>query len=399
MQEAPRNDILQNPLCKGICCPMNNSIIGARIKALREGKKLTQERLAEILQVESRQSVSEIERGRRRLSAEELIKVVRYFDVTFDQLTNPFLLSAKDSFSWRQKNVALQDLNSFENVAGEWVGAYRELARLNNIKTKKILPRIGLTHASSFEEAVQAGEDVAEEMGLTNNPAHHLINSLEEKFDILVLMVDPIEGISGAACRLQALNAILINKNEQLGRRNSDVAHEFFHILTWDQMKPERVECSAEAWERPSSRSQNRNLRIEQLADNFASGLLMPSWELDRIGPPSKTDPIGWLVAAAIQLGVSVNGLKWRLVNSKRYPELIKIKNDDIALVAQNIETEKKPELFGGRFINIIIKSIEGGHLSAGRAARLLGVSRSGLADLCKAYGFPCPVELQTGVD
>jgi uncharacterized protein DUF955 len=39
------------------------------------------------------------------------------------------------------------------------------------------------------------------------------------------------EGISGVACQLQAGDAILINRQENEGRRNFDLAHEIFHVL------------------------------------------------------------------------------------------------------------------------------------------------------------------------
>ena len=98
---------------------------------------------------------------------------------------------------------------------------------------------------------------------------------MERELGVLVLMVDAIEGVSGAACRLPALDAVLINRREAPGRRHFDLAHELFHILTWDTMPPEHVEDASE-------HSKNR---VEQLANSFASALLMPPAVLDRFGP------------------------------------------------------------------------------------------------------------------
>ena len=88
------------------------------------------------------------------------------------------------------------------------------------------------------------------------------------------LNIDAFAGVSGAACRLPALDTVLINRREPAGRRHFDLAHELFHILTWDTMPPEHVEDAAE---------QSRN-RVEQLANSFASALLMPAAVLDRFG-------------------------------------------------------------------------------------------------------------------
>ncbi len=69
---------------------------------------------------------------------------------------------------------------------------------------------------------------------------------MERKLGIFVLMVDAIDGISGAACRLPELDVVLINRHEVAGRRNFDLAHELFHILTWDTMPPEHAEEATE---------------------------------------------------------------------------------------------------------------------------------------------------------
>lgn len=369
--------------------------IGGRVRALREAVGMGQEQLKAILRLDNRQSVSDLERGKRRLTAEELITVVDTFGVSFEQLTNPFLLSGKESFSWRQRDVPLADLNAFEARAGEWIGAYHELNRLNETPLKKLLPRIGLTHTSSFEDAIDAGEAVAEELALGERPALGLTDAVEKRLGILVLMVDAIEGVSGAACRLRTLNAVLINRHERGARRNSDLAHELFHLLTWEQMKPERIESSEEPWDRTRTptRSQQRNVRIENIADNFASGLLMPSSELDRIGDP-QGDPVEWLTAAAAELGVTARGLKWRLVNSSRHAQLSGVANEALNEAARARGEEETPLPFSARFIETLIHAIEGGHISAARAARLTDMSKSELGALCEAYGLDRPTEL-----
>lgn len=367
--------------------------IGARVRDLRENSGLSQDALAVVLGLKDRQSISDIERGRRQLKADELVKLVEHFEVSFDQLTNPFLLSGKQSFSWRQHNVARADLDYFEARAGEWIGAYRELNRLNDVKLKKLLPRLGLTHNSGFEDAAIAGEAVADELGLGKRPAFSLVEMLEQKLGILVLLVDTIAGVSGAACRLPFLNAILVNRRERRSRRHSDIGHELFHILTWDAMKPERIEANDEAWERPSTRSQKRNLRIENLADHFSSGLLMPSYELDRLGKPHGDISV-WLTAAAQELGVSARNLRWRLVNSGRQRELATIPNAALDEAARQDDAEGLPALFSKNFMETLLRAIQVGNLSIGRATELTDLSRTEFGELCDAHKLERPQEL-----
>lgn len=59
--------------------------IGRNIKALREKADITQEVLAEILGI-SRPAVTEIEKGNRKLSAEELVRLSKALNVSTDQI-------------------------------------------------------------------------------------------------------------------------------------------------------------------------------------------------------------------------------------------------------------------------------------------------------------------------
>lgn len=371
---------------------MNTAHIGRRIKSLREAAKMKQTELADILQLKDRQSVSALEAGARRVSADELIRVVEYFKVSLDDISNPFLLFNKKGFSWRQSNVAEEDLNQFERLAGEWIGAYRALRKDQSTTRRKLLPDLKLTHTSSFEEATAVGESVAELLELGDRPAFGLAQAIEDKFDILVLMVDAIDGVSGAACHVPELNAILINRHDSPGRRRADLAHELFHILTWDVMKPERVESAEDTFERPRGRKVERNERIEQLADNFNFGVLMPEWALDSL-PEPRVDA-EWLNAAANELGVSSINLKWRLVNSGRVPEMERVPNQELVRLARLGGGNEVPPAFSKRFMTVIADALESGELSSRRAAKLLQTTTDELGELLDVHGIERPGEL-----
>src|SRR5882762_321885 len=107
---------------------MVTDLIGARIKALREERKLSQDDLARVFGFKDRQTVSAIETGERRVSAEELLTAVEKLGASLDYFTNPFLLAGEGRFSWRQTNVAIQRLDAFERSAGRWIAAQKVLA-------------------------------------------------------------------------------------------------------------------------------------------------------------------------------------------------------------------------------------------------------------------------------
>ena len=69
-----------------------------------------------------------------------------------------------------------------------------------------------------------------------------LPHAIERELGAQVLFVEAPAGVSGAAVHLPGLMAILVNRREPTGRRNFDLAHEIFHLLTWDSMPPARVE-------------------------------------------------------------------------------------------------------------------------------------------------------------
>jgi XRE family transcriptional regulator, fatty acid utilization regulator len=361
------------------------NLIGIRLKALREERRLSQDNIARVFGFKDRQTVSAIETGERRLSAEELLTAVQKLGASFDYFTNPFLLVGEGKFSWRQTNVAPERLNAFERVAGRWVAANRALAPEVGRPAPNLRQALKLTSKSSFEEAMAAGERFTADFELGAVPAERLAEVMERRLGVLVLLVDALDGISGAACRLPDLDAVLINRREVTGRRHFDLAHELFHILTWDTMPPDHVEDASE----------RSKIRVEQLANNFASAVLMPTAVLDRIGPP-KADLIQWLNDNAEALQVTATALKWRLVALGRLDAAQANKIPDAALRnnGRDISGREPPPLYSKTFMEVIALAIDEGHMSARKAADLLDMTLDDLAQLCATHGVKVAFDL-----
>ena len=351
-----------------------SNLIGTRLKALREDRKLSQDEIARVFGFKDRQTVSAIETGERRLSADELLTAVQKLGASLDYFTNPFLLVGEGKFSWRQSNVALERLNAFERVAGRWVAANRALAPEVGRPAPNLRQALKLTSKSTFEEAMAAGERFARDFELGAVPAERLAEVMERRLGVLVLLVDAIDGISGAACRLPDLDAVLISRHEVIGRRHFDLAHELFHILTWDTMPPDHVEDASE----------RSKIRVEQLANTFASAVLMPTAVLDQIGPP-KADRIPWLNDNAEALQVTATALKWRLVALGKLDAAQANKIPDAALRnnGRDISGREPPPLYSKAFMEVIALAIDEGHMSARKAADLLDMTLDDLAQLC----------------
>ena len=69
---------------------MNPYQIGSRIKALREQHNLSQDSLARLFGFKDRQTISSIETGLRRVTAEELLLAVEKLDAPLEYFTDPF---------------------------------------------------------------------------------------------------------------------------------------------------------------------------------------------------------------------------------------------------------------------------------------------------------------------
>src|SRR5436190_21552709 len=106
---------------------MAADLIGLRMKALREERKLSQDDLARMFGFKDLQTVSAIETGERWISAEELVLAVEKLGTPLDYFTDPFMLVGEGRFSWRQTNVSAPRLDAEERRAGRWIAAFRTL--------------------------------------------------------------------------------------------------------------------------------------------------------------------------------------------------------------------------------------------------------------------------------
>lgn len=368
---------------------MDTEIFRKRLKFLREKSNLSQEQLSEKFGFNDRQTLSSIEGGHRRISAEELIKACDIFNVDLGFFTDPYRLVGEGRFSWRQNSIDADQLISFEGRAGSWIATYRQLNKLKKAPSTPLLPRAALTSQSTFEDVATLGEEVAQALELGSVPSQQLQEAAEKKLKVLVLNVNADAGISGAACQLPELNAILINSEEPLGRRNFDLAHELFHLLTWDALPPCHVE---------SGKPSRDEKRIEQLADTFAASLLMPSWAVaPYLEDFDKQEIYKWLNTTSTALGVSSVALKWRLVNLDKLSKRAAAALDDNRLRHNGEQAPlARPSVlpFSHDFLSVIAWGLSEGHISARWTANLLNMTLDALSELFSEYKIESPFAL-----
>ena len=173
------------------------------------------------------------------------------------------------------------------------------------------------------------------------------------------------------------------------GHRNFDLAHELFHILTWDSMPPKHVEDAGDFG----------GTRVEQLANHFAVAVLMPRVALESLGDCGLLEMDELIVrlnAAANELGVPSSALRWRLVALGR---LARAKAQAIPESAlrnngRQDEAPTPPALFSRPFMDVIAAAIDRGHISVRRAAVLVGLPSEELQELFTVHGVDFAIDL-----
>ena len=180
---------------------------------------------------------------------------------------------------------------------------------------------------------------------------------------------------------MPGFNAILVNRAEPEGRRNFDIAHEVFHLLTWDVMAPDRVDEAG-----------GKRKRVEQLADNFAAALLMPAPTMAaRWGAHDITSDVhDWLNETAVDLRVSAVACMWRLRTLGFLSKADVLAIDEKRLVANGRPAAAIPYVpkFSEQFVRCIAVALDAGRISVKRAASLLSLNMQEFATLLSDHGF-----------
>jgi Zn-dependent peptidase ImmA (M78 family)/transcriptional regulator with XRE-family HTH domain len=350
--------------------------IPKRLKAAREEAGLTQQRFSDALGFKDRQTLAAIEAGIRKISAEELMKAMQVLGKDLEYFTDPFRLDGEGSFSWRVNPGAEESLRDFESRASSWLALYRHLAQDNAPRTSPL--HLSLTPRSSYQDAHHAADWLAREWELGDVPATTLEYAITSRHRALVLHVDAPHGVSGAAFRLPQFSAILINRKEPPGRLYYDLAHHLFHLLTWETIPPAHTQ-------RPMPNPIVRKAaHPEQLANTFASALLMPE-PIIRAWPAMPNDTAQrntWLNHHAHHLHVSTPALQHRLVHLG----LMNKSDVDNTLDWPRERETQSPRPFSEDFVRTLARGIEAGKVSTRRAAAMLGMTIEELGELFRAH-------------
>ena len=359
-----------------------------KIMAARQAAGFSITEAAQKLGFKNYQTLSAIEKGARKINAHELIMMARLYGRSLDYFLESDV--APDPVPlWRK--VRKTDVNQIQRQFLSFLENYSNLEHLLGLKRRwkdiqKNYDRDDFS-VNGFEQADKLGVDIHNFLDLGFRPSFNLLNVLENKLRFKILHLSLGDGVSGASVVDNALGVgILINTNDAPWRRNFDLAHELFHIITWNVFSPEEIGNGT------------TKTRPEQYADIFASSLLLPEAHLldalkeTAIGSEVRLIDI---IELAKEFGVSTEAILWRLVNLKklkksqaqRVLDNPKFRDLDSNMRRKLYDSDSPPK-FPSRFISLACRCLMEGKISRGAFAEYLEIDRAEVDDYLDAAGF-----------
>jgi XRE family transcriptional regulator, fatty acid utilization regulator len=354
--------------------------IADRLRLAREELGLTLDQAAQETGFNNYQTISSIEKGERSVKVTDLVRFAQAYGRSIDFFLAPEAPAPKPAVRWRGgENVA--DRPKAERRFLQFCEDYARLEELARVKPAG-LPRTCASPPATFADAEALAQATLRLMELGSRPALALRDVLEGQYGVKVL-VEYAAGGSAACTQGRFGTGIFINGADAPWRRNYDIAHELYHLLTWDALS-----ALPEPGVGPID---------EQYADCFASVLLLPSDIVRaefkrRIGPGGL--PFADVVTMAREFGVSTQALLWRLVN------LNLVDKDSVKLALAN-ETLKQTDRAERRkdsdqwqvrqslrFVSLAFECLQNGTLSRGRFADMMGIKRGAVGPFLAEYGF-----------
>jgi Zn-dependent peptidase ImmA (M78 family)/transcriptional regulator with XRE-family HTH domain len=366
--------------------------LGKLLKKERETLGYRKGEVARKMGFPNYQTLSSIESGEREIKAWELFKLAEIYGRKVDYFIPGTEKPLEPRILWRNPARISATLKA-ERKFVEFCGNYKKLLELTEDSSIPIpICRLSNPDKATFRRkgygyVTELAKEYGRLLNFGSRPAYCLSDVLEQTMGILVLYMDLGPGGSGASTSSGSGDAILVNSSDAPWRRNYDLAHEFFHILTWNTFTDDEIYST-----KKGSKSE-----IEQWADFFASEILLPEDEVrkeffKRVSE-NKISHID-LVQIARDFRVSIEALLWRLVNLKfvtratvsKCLEEDKAKEIDRLLRADDREGEK-PYL-STRYIALAIKAFEIGRISKLKFAEYVGIPFSRVSSFLAKYGY-----------
>lgn len=313
-------------------------------------------------------SLSEFENGKRDPKVSQLRALAEAY-----QRSVSFFLSedepVEETVRWRSPGGVKPE--ETEATFLRLCRQYRNLEIWCGEKSSSRLPALDRPSDSlGYEQTKSMAIGTRRSMGLGDRPALELLSCLEEDCGVKVFHLEFEPTGTAASVMTDSFGpAVLLNSKNKRWRRNFDLAHELFHLLTWRR-----------AWD------SEQGSQDEKWATCFARNLLMPE-ESIRQAVDGRMDEGGAIsvegvVDIARKFDVSTSALLWHMhFLYGRGPEEQSATERDIerARRAASLMEEREdtvPPKWPGRYKSMAMRALRRGEISSGRLAEYLDITR-----------------------
>jgi len=365
-----------------------NAVSLVRITQARKTMGFSLSEAANLLGFNNYQTLSAIEKGARNINAHELSNMAKiygrdliyFFQHDISNDPKPLWRKSTDAIDKKIEREFLHFLENYSNLE-HLLGLRR---KWNSIQRN--LDRSDFA-GGGFKLAGELANDIWNQLDLGSRPAFNLLNVLENDLRFKILHLQLENGISGASVCDDALGVgILINAKEAPWRRNFDLAHELFHIVTWHSFTHDEVGDG------------RIDTKPEQYANEFASSLLLPKQHFTSAVEEKVNDArikIVDIIELAKDFGVSTQAVLWRLVNlgickktavdeALDEPEFQRMNKQ----MRYGLYSKELPSKFPSRYISLACRCLIEGRISRGTFAIYLEIDRSDVDNYLKRHGF-----------
>jgi len=341
--------------------------IGRRLRIARKAMGFTQKKASQRSEV-GESSISAFEHSEREPSFSQLARLAEVyrkpieFFLTDKPLIENVMLWCDPPAEEERKACQME----FEQLCRQYQSLETVMGQRNQAK----LPQLDIrAEEFSYRYANRLAEEAQKDFSLGEIPSMSLKKVLEEKFCVKLFHLE-FEGSAISTMSEEFGPAILLNRSSKSWRRNYDLAHELFHLLTWNIFRipePDNAKPSEDE---------------ERFANAFASRLLLPTDPVkDKI--ESVVDEKGRIGFEALdeiarEFGVSLDALLWRLLYLYNKPaEEIETYTARANHVKRNLPPRKsdKPDKLPERYCSLAIRALREGKLSLMQFAKYMGIS------------------------
>ncbi len=362
---------------------INLQELGERLQQARKQKRLTQLDAAELIH-SARTTITAIEKGERRIKADELIRLAQAYGCQVSDLvrSRPAIESFAVQFrSAYQKNEEddvqiVQYVEEFESLCRDYV----ELEEITGAKPfQNYPPEYRYDHLSVARSAETLAQEERGRLGLGDAPIYSLRALLEQEVGLRVFYMEmrPSDKFSAMYTYGDKLGgAIAVNRLHPEERRRFSLVHDYGHFLA-HRHKAEVL----------MQEGYKRRPESERFADRFAAHFLMPTHGVTRsynaIKPSQTKFTLGNLLTLAHYYGVSFEAMAVRLEELRLLPSgtLLRMQSRGVNVKEAKNKLDLPPlhsydDLLPKRYQVLAVQAYNQAEISEGQLARFLRVNR-----------------------